>query len=223
MTPKATVGADGRPEAVESAASPDGHYFDHGSGRRRSRPAHVRLDLPDVSFDAAAPTGACSRPAGSTRAPRCCCSRRPLPPPVRRPARPRLRLRADRADAGARRPGATVWAVDVNERALALTEANAAAAGLANVRVADPDEVPRRRPLAAPSGRTRRCASARPRSTTCWPAGWAGSADDGRALLVVQKHLGVRLARTAGWSSRAGRSPGGPAAWRTGCSTSPPP
>ena len=41
-----------------------------------------------------------------------------------------------------RSPGATVWAVDVNERARALTSANAAAAGLENVRVAGPDEVP---------------------------------------------------------------------------------
>jgi 16S rRNA (guanine1207-N2)-methyltransferase len=43
---------------------------------------------------------------------------------------------------GRRAPGATVWAVDVNERARALCAANAAAAGLGNVRVAAPDEVP---------------------------------------------------------------------------------
>ena len=39
----------------------------------------------------------------------------------------------------ARAPGATVWAVDVNERALALCAANAARAGLANVRAVPPD------------------------------------------------------------------------------------
>ncbi len=39
-------------------------------------------------------------------------------------------------------PAATVYAVDVNERALDLTRANAAAAGLENVRTARPDEVP---------------------------------------------------------------------------------
>jgi 16S rRNA (guanine1207-N2)-methyltransferase len=46
----------------------------------------------------------------------------------------------------ARAPGATVWAVDVNERALALCAANAAAAGLSNVRCVTPDsaEVPSR-------------------------------------------------------------------------------
>ena len=39
----------------------------------------------------------------------------------------------------ARSPGATVWAVDVNERALALCERNAARAGLSNVRCVTPD------------------------------------------------------------------------------------
>jgi 16S rRNA (guanine1207-N2)-methyltransferase len=40
----------------------------------------------------------------------------------------------------ARSPSARVWAVDVNARALALTEANAERAGLANVRCARPDD-----------------------------------------------------------------------------------
>jgi 16S rRNA (guanine1207-N2)-methyltransferase len=38
-----------------------------------------------------------------------------------------------------RAPGATVWAVDVNERALDLCRRNAAAAGLGNVRCVTPD------------------------------------------------------------------------------------
>lgn len=41
-----------------------------------------------------------------------------------------------------RSPDATVWAVDVNERARALTVENAVAAGLPNVRVSAPDDVP---------------------------------------------------------------------------------
>ena len=46
---------------------------------------------------------------------------------------------------GARSPGATVWAVDVNERALSLCARNAAAAGLGNVRCVPPDspDIPR--------------------------------------------------------------------------------
>ena len=39
-----------------------------------------------------------------------------------------------------RAPDATVWAVDVNERALALCEANAAANGITNVRVGSPPD-----------------------------------------------------------------------------------
>ena len=89
-----------------------------------------------------------------------------------------------------RSPRATVWAVDVNERALELTRANAAAAGLANVRVATPDEVP-----------------ADVRLTGLWsnppvrvgkPAlhdlldHWLGRlVAAGSALLVVQKNLGA--------------------------------
>ena len=40
------------------------------------------------------------------------------------------------------RPASTVWAVDVNDRALDLVRANAAAARLDNVRACRPDEVP---------------------------------------------------------------------------------
>jgi len=41
-----------------------------------------------------------------------------------------------------RAPGATVWATDVNRRALALCADNAAANGIRNVRAVEPDEVP---------------------------------------------------------------------------------
>ena len=41
-----------------------------------------------------------------------------------------------------RRRRLPVWAIDVNERALGLTRANAASAGLGNVTVCGPDEVP---------------------------------------------------------------------------------
>lgn len=89
-----------------------------------------------------------------------------------------------------RSPGATIWAVDVNRRARALTTANAAAAGLANVRVCAPDEVP-----------------GGVRFATIWSnppirigknalhdllRTWLGRlAPDGAAILVVQKHLGA--------------------------------
>lgn len=43
---------------------------------------------------------------------------------------------------GLRAPGATVWAVDVNPRAVALTAANAARLGLSGVRAVPPEGVP---------------------------------------------------------------------------------
>ncbi|WEV79420.1 methyltransferase [Janibacter cremeus] len=48
-----------------------------------------------------------------------------------------------------RSPEATVWAVDVTERALDLTRRNAQALGLDNVRAVRPDEVPSSTPFAA--------------------------------------------------------------------------
>jgi 16S rRNA (guanine1207-N2)-methyltransferase len=43
---------------------------------------------------------------------------------------------------GIRAPAATVWAVDVNQRALALTARNASALGLTRIRACAPDDVP---------------------------------------------------------------------------------
>ena len=48
-----------------------------------------------------------------------------------------------------RHPYATVWAVDVNERALSLCRSNAAALGLTNVVVGRPDELPAARCVTA--------------------------------------------------------------------------
>ena len=89
-----------------------------------------------------------------------------------------------------RSPGATVWAVDVNERARQLTAANAERNSLADIRVVAPDEVPDDL-----------------RFSTIWsnPPIRIGKAalhqllmqwlprlaDDGEAILVVQKHLGA--------------------------------
>jgi len=93
-----------------------------------------------------------------------------------------------------RSPDATVWAVDVNERARELTKHNAASLGLGNVRVVAPDGFPDR------GGRDD------PRVDLLWSNPpikvgkdvlhsmlrlWLGRlAPDGRAVLVVHKHLG---------------------------------
>jgi 16S rRNA G1207 methylase RsmC len=104
-----------------------------------------------------------------------------------------------------RSPGATVWALDVNARARALTAANAERNGLGNVRVVAPDDVP-----------------ADVRFATIWSnppirigksalhdllLAWLGRlTPDGTAALVVQKHLGAdslqRWLGTAGFPAR---------------------
>ncbi len=111
-----------------------------------------------------------------------------------------------------RAPDATVWAVDVNERARELTASNAERNGIGNVVVAAPEDVPDHLSFA-----------------TIWSnppirigkdalhellLRWLGRlAPDGRAVLVVQKHLGSdslqRWLSVNGWpaeriASRAG-------------------
>ena len=98
-------------------------------------------------------------------------------------------------------PDARVWAVDVNERAIELTRANAAAAGLSNVVAALPDEVP---------GATRFDAiySNPPVRVGKGPLHellqrWLDRlAPGGRAYLVVQRNLGSDT--LAKWLAEAG-------------------
>ena len=88
-----------------------------------------------------------------------------------------------------RAPAATVWAVDVNERALELVRENAAAAGATNVRAAQPDDVPADVRFAAVwSNPPVRIGKAALHELLLR---WLGRlTDDGIAVLVVQKHLG---------------------------------
>ncbi len=114
-----------------------GHYFD-AQPSAAHRPGLVRVVLPDVYLELATDSGVFS-PGRLDPGTRLLLERGPAPPPV-----------GDLLDLGcgygpvactlaARAPGATVWAVDVNERALALCAANAARAGLPNVRCVTPD------------------------------------------------------------------------------------
>jgi 16S rRNA (guanine1207-N2)-methyltransferase len=102
------------------------------------------------------------------------------------------------------RPQATVWAVDVNERARGLCAANAAAASLTNVRVSAPEEVPPDIRFAAivsnPPIRIGKEALHELLGT------WLGRLEpEGVAYLVVQKHLGAdslqRWLSDQGWST----------------------
>jgi 16S rRNA (guanine1207-N2)-methyltransferase len=148
----------------------------------------VRLDLPDLSLPLQVDRGVFSA-ARVDPGTKVLLMEAPAPPPS-----------GDLLDLGCgygpialalatRSPGATVWAVDVNERALDLTRANAAAAGLGNVRVATPDAVPDDVRFAAVwSNPPVRVGKAVLHDLlTTW---LARLAPGGRALLVVQKHLG---------------------------------
>ena len=100
-----------------------------------------------------------------------------------------------------RSPGATVWAIDVNERARALTATNAKRNSAANVRVASPDEVPADLLFdeiwSNPPIRIGKAALHD--LLTTWIARLASS---GRMVLVVQKHLGADSLQT--WLSQQG-------------------
>jgi 16S rRNA (guanine1207-N2)-methyltransferase len=89
-----------------------------------------------------------------------------------------------------RAPGAQVWAVDVNERARALTVANARANGVDNVEVAHPDDVPAHLRFTAiwSNPPIRIGKTALHELLTTW---LDRLAPDGAAHLVVQKHLGA--------------------------------
>ena len=114
-----------------------GHYFDAAPAAAH-RPGQVRVVLPDVYLELATDSGVFSpgRLDPGTR-----FLLESVPPPPRA---------GDLLDVGcgygpiacvlaSRAPGATVWAVDVNERARDLCARNAAASGLANVRCVKPD------------------------------------------------------------------------------------
>ena len=88
-----------------------------------------------------------------------------------------------------RAPAATVWAIDVNDRARDLCRRNAERNGISNVRVCHPDEVPEDVRFAAiwsnPAIRIGKPA------LHAMLLRWLGRlTDDGHAVLVVQKHLG---------------------------------
>jgi 16S rRNA (guanine1207-N2)-methyltransferase len=102
------------------------------------RPGLVRVVLPDVYLELETDSGVFS-PGRLDPGTRLLLEAGPAPP-----------LDGDLLDLGcgygpvactlaSRAPGATVWAVDVNERALGLCARNAAKAGLDNVRCVTPD------------------------------------------------------------------------------------
>jgi len=104
-----------------------------------------------------------------------------------------------------RRPDAHVWAVDVNERARRLCEANAADAGCTNVTVVGPEGFPPDLAVDAlySNPPVRIGKTALQELLTRW---LRRLAPDGVAWLVVHKHLGsdslARWLNDAGWRAR---------------------
>jgi 16S rRNA (guanine1207-N2)-methyltransferase len=177
------------------------HYFSR-SPDVASRPSTVRLGLPDVSLELRTDRGVFSA-ARIDPGTRYLLTEAPAPPTGGHLADVGCGYGPIALTLATRSPGATVWAVDVNERALELTRANAAAAGLSNVRVATPNEVPADVRLAAlwsnPPVRVGKAALHDLLDS------WLGRLDSaGMALLVVQKNLGAdslhRWLETRDWS-----------------------
>lgn len=88
-----------------------------------------------------------------------------------------------------RAPAATVWALDVNRRAVSLTRDNARSAGLDNVRAVMPDQLPGDVRFAAiwtnPPVRIGKAALHRLLASCL-----RRLEDDGQAVVVMQKNLG---------------------------------
>ena len=117
--------------AEPASKDSSGHYFEP-SPSSRSAPQEIRLDLPDLSLTLATDRGVFSPDRIDTGTKHLLLDG---PAPASR-ARwsTSAAATAPIACALARRsPAATVWAVDVNERALELCRANAERLGLANV------------------------------------------------------------------------------------------
>lgn len=179
-----------------------GHYF-HAQPAVASRPGSVRLDLPDRSMVLETDRGVFS--AGHVDPGTKYLLLEAPPPPER----------GTFVDVGcgygpiactlaARRPGATVWAVDVNERAVALCGANAQRLGVENVRTALAADVPADLQVDL--------IWSNPPIRIGKPAlhelllAWLGRLTPaGSALLVVQKHLGAdslqRWLVEGGWAT----------------------
>jgi 16S rRNA (guanine1207-N2)-methyltransferase len=154
-----------------------------------SRLGQVELRLPDLTMNLTADRGVFS--AGRIDPGTVALLRASPPPPAA----------GDLVDLGSgygpiacslarRSPAATVWAVDVNRRARALTEANAKALHLGNVRAVAPDDVPPGLRLAGlwSNPPIRIGKEALHHLLESWLARLDG---DARAWLVVHRHLGA--------------------------------
>ena len=185
---RTTHGIQGYRWLVVSESTPAGHYFDEtpsAPSRRRS----IELVLPDVFLTLTTDSGVFSRDnidAGTRFLLQ-------QSPPIASSVTSILDIGCGYGPialtAAARSPASTVWAVDTNERARALTTENAEANNLTNIIVAAPEDVPADLSfdliISNPPIRIGKVAL---HDLLEW---WLSRlAVNGRAWLVVQKHLG---------------------------------
>ncbi|HEX2382525.1 MAG TPA: methyltransferase [Acidimicrobiales bacterium] len=194
-----------------AGASGAPHYFEPepAAGSRRRQ---VELVLPDVSLRLTTDRGVFAVAGVDPGTKRLLLDGPPLPASATDVLDLGCGYGAIALTTAKRAPHATVWAIDVNRRALALCAENAAANGIRNVRSVEPDEVPDdvRFGVILSNPPIRIGKAALHELLVRW---LERLAPDGRAVLVVQQHLGSdSLARwlddndwpTRRLSSRAG-------------------
>ncbi|MEP7026594.1 MAG: methyltransferase [Actinomycetota bacterium] len=179
------------------------HYFT-GQPDAPHRPGTVHVVLPDVHLELSTDSGMFS-PGQLDTGTRVLLETAPPPPPDGHLLDLGCGYGPLALVLAARSPAATVWAVDVNERALALCAANAQRAGLANVRCVSPADpaLPEQFALiwSNPPIRIGKQALHELLAT------WLGRLAPGAACcLVVQRNLGSdslqRWLDEAGWPAR---------------------
>jgi len=176
------------------------HYFDADPGLA-SDPRRVRLDLPDRSFVLETDRGVFSRDRIDPGT-KFLLLEAPPPPETGTFVDLGCGYGPIACTLAARAPQATVWAVDVNRRAVQLCARNAAAHGLANVRAVLPEDVPADLAVdliwSNPPIRVGKAVL-----YDLLDRWLARLTPAGSALLVVQRHLGAdslqRWLEQAGW------------------------
>ena len=167
--------------------TPGAHYFDE-EPTTESSPRDVELVLPDIRLTLTTDRGVFGydRIDSGTKL---LLLKTPPPTPTGNLLDIGCGTGAIALTMASRAPGATVWAVDVNERARSLCAANAERHGLTNVRVAAPDDVPDDVRFATiwsnPAIRI-----GKPALHAMLLRWFARLDPDGEAVLVVHKHLG---------------------------------
>jgi 16S rRNA (guanine1207-N2)-methyltransferase len=170
--------------------APGSHYFDE-EPTTESSPRDVQLLLPDIQLSLATDRGVFgyNRIDAGTKL---LLLRSPMPAATGQLLDLGCGTGAIALTMACRAPAATVWAIDVNDRARELCRANADRNGIANVTVCAPDEVPddiRFRTIwSNPAIRIGK--PALHAMLLRWFSRLAPGPDGGEAVLVVHKHLG---------------------------------